>query len=102
MSGRFQRLDSWLDTLPDGTDNMRPAMNDHFRGSPELLRVGASAGDLVIWDTRLPHGRSINHGNGPRVSQYISMFPAPADLAARRPRPVGHVRDNVPPIDIGH
>lgn len=65
---------------------VRFACDVQFRGSPELTRVEASAGDLVIWDTRLPHGRGVNRGDSPRVSQYISMMPAPADPAARRPR----------------
>ena len=29
------------------------------------------------------------------------MFPPPADLDARRPRPRGHINDKVPPLDIG-
>ena len=56
---------------------------------------------LFKGDTRLPHGRSINRGDNPRVVQYISMFPPPADIDARRPRPRGHVHDKVPAIEIG-
>ena len=52
-------------------------------------------------DTRLPHGRALNRGNKPRVAQYVTMFPPPADLDARRPRPRGHINDKVPPLDIG-
>lgn len=99
LDGFHRRLDSWLDTLPEGTQSITQAMNDEFHG--QAFRVGASAGDLVIWDTRLPHGRSINRGDKPRVVQYISMFPPPADVNAQRPRPRGHVHDNVPAIEIG-
>ena len=34
-------------------------------------------GDLVIWNSDLPHGSSPNKGTRPRVSQYITMYPAP-------------------------
>ena len=56
---------------------------------------------LRAGDTRLPHGRALNRGDQPRVAQYITMYPPPADALARRPRPRGHVHDGVPPIDIG-
>ena len=46
LDGFHRRLDSWLDTLPEDTDNITQAMNDEFQG--QAFRVGASAGDLVI------------------------------------------------------
>ena len=39
-------------------------------------RVPAEAGDLVIWDTRLPHSAASNIGDAPRIAQYITMNPA--------------------------
>eukprot|EP01051_Picozoa_sp_SAG22_P020895 SAG22_NODE_4399_length_1282_cov_1.389687_1_plen_237_part_10 len=84
IPGFHLKLDAWLDTLPPDTDNLRAAMNDEFRGSPDIQRIEANAGDLVIWDSRLPHGRGVNRGDSPRVSQYIAHFPAPADVDARR------------------
>ena len=69
LPGFHKKLDSWLDTLPEGTASLPAAMNDEFRGSPDALRVGASCGDLVIWNTLLPHGLAVNRGNKPRVAQ---------------------------------
>eukprot|EP01043_Picozoa_sp_COSAG02_P007982 COSAG02_NODE_247_length_27137_cov_61.275057_28_plen_140_part_01 len=42
-----------------------------------LTRVGASAGDLVIWTNTLPHYAAVNVGTAPRIAQYITMSPAP-------------------------
>ena len=53
-----------------------------------LTRVGANAGDLVIWTTTLPHYAAVNVGTAPRVAQYITMSPAPQaqDEASRAGR----------------
>ncbi|MGB1271703.1 MAG: phytanoyl-CoA dioxygenase family protein [Endozoicomonas sp.] len=40
------------------------------------VHVGGKAGSFVLWDSRLPHGSSLNHNTRPRLTQYISMFPA--------------------------
>jgi hypothetical protein len=42
----------------------------------EIVSVSAQAGDLIIWDYRLPHGNSKNISNAPRVAFYVAMFPA--------------------------
>jgi hypothetical protein len=42
----------------------------------EIVHVPASAGDLIVWDSRLPHGNSRNLGAAPRLAFYIQMFPA--------------------------
>ena len=49
-------------------------------------RIGAEAGDLVIWRTALPHTASLNRGDSPRVAQYITMSPAGDSEEARRKR----------------
>jgi Phytanoyl-CoA dioxygenase (PhyH) len=38
--------------------------------------IPADAGDLIVWDYRLPHGNSKNLSSKPRLAFYISMNPA--------------------------
>lgn len=44
-----------------------------------VVEVPARAGDLVIWDGRLPHQGGRNRGVRPRVSLAVSMHPEGAD-----------------------
>ena len=71
-------VDQWLESLPEGA---APAEQEYLamRGpnGEGLTRVGANAGDLVIWTTTLPHYAAVNVGTSPRVAQYITMSPAP-------------------------
>jgi ectoine hydroxylase-related dioxygenase (phytanoyl-CoA dioxygenase family) len=49
--------------------------------------VNAAEGDLIIWNSLLPHGAGINHSDQPRIAQFLRMFPAEQDnldLVARR------------------
>lgn len=84
VPGFHKKLDAWLETLPEDGDD--PAKQDLL--SLGTRRVGASAGDLVIWDSRLPHTAGLNRGDAPRVAQYITMSPASEDqsLEARKRR----------------
>ncbi|NKB66406.1 MAG: hypothetical protein GKR89_05055 [Candidatus Latescibacteria bacterium] len=68
VPGFHKRIDAWLDTLPEGAD---PRRQDLL--ALGTRRIGAQAGDLVIWHTALPHTASVNHGKGARVAQYITM-----------------------------
>lgn len=81
VPGFHRRLEAWLDELPEGADP---------RGQDLLAlgtrRIGAEAGDLVIWRTALPHTASLNRGDSPRVAQYITMSPAGDSEEARRKR----------------
>jgi hypothetical protein len=42
----------------------------------EIVHVAAQAGDLIVWDSRLPHGNSKNRSSEPRLAFYVMMFPA--------------------------
>ena len=70
VPGFQHRIDGWLDGLPAGTDPRRQDL--HALGSKPL---GGKAGDLIIWDQRLPHGPTPNRGARPRIVQYIDMRP---------------------------
>ena len=71
VPGFQRRIDAWLDGLPAGTDPRREDM--HALGSRP---IAGRAGDLVIWDHKLPHGSRPNRGQRPRIVQYLNMYPA--------------------------
>jgi hypothetical protein len=62
----FPNTRAWLAANP-GRDE--PDVKGHA-----LVRVPGKAGDLVIWNSMLPHRGSKNRGSTPRLTQYISMF----------------------------
>lgn len=71
VPGFQNRIDAWLDSLPTGTN---PHAEDlHALGSKP---IAGRAGDLIIWDHKLPHGSRPNRGARPRIVQYLNMYPA--------------------------
>jgi ectoine hydroxylase-related dioxygenase (phytanoyl-CoA dioxygenase family) len=48
----------------------------------EIVNVSAQTGDLIVWDSRLPHGNSKNGSSEPRIGFYVMM--APMEEALRR------------------
>ena len=70
VPGFQNRIDAWLDGLPAGTN---PRTEDlHALGSKP---IEGRAGDLIIWDHKLPHGSRPNRGSRPRIVQYLNMYP---------------------------
>ncbi|MFT5383951.1 MAG: hypothetical protein ACI81W_001351, partial [Saprospiraceae bacterium] len=55
------------------------------------------AGDLVIWDSRQPHGIRPNHSEKVRIAQYISMMPAEEDNAALRDWRINSWKNSIAP-----
>ena len=69
VPGIFRDLPGWLARHPDaGIDVVDPEGHD-------VVAVPGRAGDLVMWDVRLPHANGENLADAPRVVQYVSMFP---------------------------
>jgi ectoine hydroxylase-related dioxygenase (phytanoyl-CoA dioxygenase family) len=77
VPGFHRRIDTWLDSLPEGADPRRQDL--HALGS---MPIGGRAGDLVIWHDALPHGSRPNRSHLPRIVQYIAMYPFAPDIAA--------------------
>ena len=71
VPGFQHKIEDWLASLPKGA---KPKEQDLLALGTK--RIGAEAGDLVIWRTALPHTASLNRGKSPRVAQYITMGPA--------------------------
>ncbi len=69
VPGFHHELDGWL----DGLDGINPRNVDL---SARTRRIGAGAGDLIIWRQDLPHGASPNTGAQPRLAQYVNMYRA--------------------------
>jgi ectoine hydroxylase-related dioxygenase (phytanoyl-CoA dioxygenase family) len=70
VPGFQRRIDAWLDAVPPGADPRREDL--HALGSKP---IAGRAGDLIIWDHKLPHGSRPNRGTRPRIVQYLNMYP---------------------------
>ena len=81
VPGFHREFETWVKTQPVDRDPWKPDISGY-----ELVGVEMRAGDLVIWNSMLPHGTSRNMADKPRLAQYISMFPAPDDEALRQER----------------
>ncbi|MBX2905598.1 MAG: phytanoyl-CoA dioxygenase family protein [Taibaiella sp.] len=70
VPGFHNEVDSWLSSLPAGTDPREAAL--------QLLKpipVTGNAGDLVVWHQALPHCATPNRGRTPRMVQYVAYKP---------------------------
>ena len=76
----FRNYETWKTTQPADRNNFRPDVSDL---QEKIVKVPLEAGDLVIWDSRQPHGIRGNYSDDKvRVAQYISMMPAEEDNEA--------------------
>lgn len=66
----FENLETWLARMPPQFD-----FNEvNFSGEPTVA-VPGNAGDLIIWNSKLPHGPGANRASSPRVMQAVNLFP---------------------------
>jgi hypothetical protein len=68
-----RRIEHWLGTLPPNTD---PKLQDLASLSPGPVSAGGQAGDVVLWNSLLPHGAGVNRTPHSRVVQYVGLHPA--------------------------
>ena len=69
VPGILREWDAWLARHPTaGVEVVDPEGH-------EVVAVPGRAGDLVVWDARLPHANGENLADAPRVVQYVTMFP---------------------------
>lgn len=73
VPGIFRDLDGWLTRHPDA--DLSGDTTIDLESHP-IVPVCAKAGDMVVFNSRLPHGNAANRGSHPRLVQYVSMFPA--------------------------
>jgi len=68
----FRTYDTWKLTQPENRDHFKP---DTTGFTPTKVKM--EAGDLLIFNSSLPHGiRANNSKDKVRIAQYISMMPA--------------------------
>ena len=68
----FRTYDTWKLTQPEDRDRFKPDTTGF-----EFVKVKMEAGDLLIFNSLLPHGIRPNYSsNKVRIAQYISMMPA--------------------------
>jgi len=91
----FRNYDEWEKTQPVDRNHFQP---DVTGLEDKIVKVGLEAGDLVIWDSRQPHGIRPNHSDGKvRIAQYISMMPAEEDNDALRDWRVNSWKNRIAP-----
>lgn len=74
VPGFHRQFAAWDAAQSAGRDGRRPAPDS----TPRAVPVAASAGDLVLWHSLLPHGPGRNVGARPRISAYVAMLPVDA------------------------
>jgi len=79
VPGMPKRLPEWIETQPADRNPNRPDLT-----GLSVETVETRAGDLLIWNSQLPHGVSPNTSDRPRLAQYLSMSPALSTDAAVR------------------
>jgi hypothetical protein len=89
----FRSYDTWKHTQPEGWSYFAPDISGF-----ELVKVKMEAGDLLIFNSLLPHGIRQNLSkNKVRIAQYISMMPAEEDNEQLRQWRITSWRDRVAP-----
>ena len=89
----YRTYDTWKLTQPDRRDHFKPDVTGF-----EIVKVPMNAGDLLIFNSLLPHGIRVNSsGNKVRIAQYISMMPAEEDNEAMRQWRISSWRDKIIP-----
>jgi len=91
----FRNYEEWKVSQPKDRNPFRP---DITGLEDKIVKVGLEAGDLVIWDSRQPHGIRPNHSDGKvRMAQYISMMPAEEDNEALKQWRVSSWKERIAP-----
>ena len=89
----YRDLDRWVRAQPDDRDPWDPDIGEY-----EVESIPGEQGDVVVWNSLLPHGNGHNTSADPRLAQYVRMYPArPADEEAREQR-VESWRDQEAPV----
>lgn len=70
VPGFHHRFGEWLAQLPPGENPREWAVR-----TLQPVAVEGQAGDFIIWHQALPHCATPNHGELPRVVQYLTYLP---------------------------
>lgn len=72
----YKNYDIWKKSQPENRDRFKPDISGL---KDKIVKVPLEAGDLLIFNSTLPHGIRPNYSNKVRIAQYISMMPAEED-----------------------
>jgi Phytanoyl-CoA dioxygenase (PhyH) len=72
IPGVYRNLAAWLADKPPEWSHRSADFS-----ALEMTPVPGRAGDLIIWNAKLPHGPGWNRSAEPRLMQAVSMFRAP-------------------------
>lgn len=72
----YRTYDTWKLTQPEDRNRFMPDVRDFEN---DIVKVKLEAGDLLIFNSLLPHGIRTNRSDKVRIAQYISMMPAEED-----------------------
>lgn len=67
----YRNFDNWVKDQPKDRDPFKPDITGF-----KPTNVNMKRGDLLIFNSMLPHGIRPNYSDSPRIAQYISMNPA--------------------------
>jgi len=91
----FRNYDSWKQTQPGDRDRFQPDITG-LEG--KIVKVGMESGDLLVFNSLLPHGIRPNHSRDKvRIAQYISMMPAEEDNEPLRQWRINSWKDRIAP-----
>jgi len=69
----YKNYNLWKKSQPKNRDRFKPDVSGL---KDKIVKVPLQAGDLLIFNSTLPHGIRPNYSNKVRIAQYISMMPA--------------------------
>ncbi len=91
----FRNYDTWKHNQPADRNRFQPdisGLEDH------LVKVPLEAGDLLIFNSSLPHGIRPNHSSDKvRIAQYVSMMPAQEDDASLKAWRINSWKNRIAP-----
>ena len=79
VPGFNNTFEEWVKTQPKDRNPHNPDL-----AGLDVKVIPGNAGDLLIWHRLLAHGNGHNTSDKPRLAQYITMSPAPADDESAR------------------
>lgn len=88
----YGNFHEWVKDQPEDRDPFQPDISGFV-----IKKVNMKAGDLLIFNSLLPHGIRPNHSNRPRIAQYISMTPAEEENDELREWRIQSWRDRIAP-----
>ncbi|GGW25105.1 phytanoyl-CoA dioxygenase family protein [Arenibacter certesii] len=91
----YRNYETWKTTQPEDRDRFQPDVSNL---QDKIVKVKLEAGDLLIFNSTLPHGIRPNFSRDKvRIAQYISMMPAEENNKALREWRINSWRNRVAP-----